>query len=155
MIKQAVVAIDPASKRCVRIGDAGPEYLKDLFDLGLILVPAKHSEAVKALHETHPDLFRINSEPSAHSYPDITPPGLSGRIEAAFVSIAHQGDIGLATRLKLMHPSTEVDRESCAKYATVVLSRLVAALLATLPLEQSDRIQQELAEYLSSNFECP
>ncbi|MEK2607822.1 hypothetical protein WLF18_01690 [Pseudomonas shirazensis] len=155
MTKQAVVAIDPASKQCVHIGEAGPEYLKELFDLGLILVPAKHNEAVKALHETHPDVFRLNSEPSRHSYPKITPPGLSGRIEAAFVSIAHQGDIGLATRLKLMHPSTDVDQESCAKYATVVLSRLVAALLATLPLEHSDRIQQELAEYLSSNFECP
>ncbi|WP_288522444.1 hypothetical protein [uncultured Pseudomonas sp.] len=154
MTKQAVVAIDPASKRCVRIGDAGAERLKELFDLGLILVPTESSEAAKALHEIHPDVFKLNSERGGHSYPALTPPGLSGRIEAAFVAITHQGDIGLATRLKLMHPSTEVDRDSCAKYATVVLSRLVAALLAALPLEQSGRIQQELAEYLSSNFEC-
>lgn len=155
MTKDSVAAIDPKSRRCVHIGGADAEYLKELFDMGLILVPLTGAEAVKALHERHSDVFKMNSNSSSHAYPDITPPGLAGRIEAAFVSIAHQGDIGLATRLKLMHPSKEVDRESCAKYATVVLSRLVAALLATLPLEQSDRIQQELAAYLSSNFECP
>jgi len=155
MSKESVAAIDPASKRCVLIGRGDAEYLKELFDMGLILVPAERASAVKALHEIHPDIFKLNSEPSTHAYPAISPPEFKSRIEAAFVSVAFQGQIGLSTRLALMHPSTDLDRDSCAKYATIVLSRLVVAFLDLLPAERSAQIQQELAEYLSSDFECP
>ena len=155
MTKESVAAIDPESKRCVLIGRADAEYLKELFDMGLILVPAERAIAVKALHERHSDIFKLNSDASTHAYPAISPPRFENRIEAAFVSIAFQGNIGLSTRLALMHPSTDLDRDSCAKYATIVLSRLVVAFLDLLPAERSAQIQQELAEYLSSDFECP
>lgn len=155
MNKDSVAAIDPASTRCVLIGRGDAEYLKELFDMGLILVPAERSSAVKALHEHHPDIFKLNSDASTHSYPAISPPDFNTRIEAAFVSVAFQGQIGLRTRLALMHPSTDLDRDSCAKYATIVLSRLASACLESLPAERSELIQQELAEYLSSEFECP
>jgi hypothetical protein len=155
MSKDSVAAIDPASKRCVLIGAGDAEYLKELFDMGLILVPTEQASAVKALHERHPDIFKLNRDASTHSYPRISNPATSTRIEAAIVAITHQGNIGLATRLALMHPSTDLDRASCAKYATIVLSRLVTAFLDLLPAERSAQIQQELAEYLSSDFECP
>lgn len=155
MTKDSVAAIDPASRRCVLIGAADADYLKELFDMGLILVPVELANAVKALHERHPDIFKLNSDASTHSYPAISPPQFNARIEAAFVSIAFQGKIGLNTRLALMHPSTDLDRGSCAKYATIVLSRLASACLESLPAERSDQLQQELAEYLSSDFECP
>lgn len=155
MVKDSVVALDPASRRCVHIGAADAEYLKQLFDMGLILVPVSAAEAVKALHEKHADAFKLNSEPSAHSYPNVNAPSLATRIETAFLSVAFQGSIGLSARLALMHPSTELDRDSCAKYATIVLSRLAVAFLESLPAEHSDRLQRELADYLSSNFECP
>ena len=155
MNKDSVAAIDPATRRCVLIGAGDTNYLKELFEMGLILVPVTSAVAVKALHEQHQDIFNLNSERSAHSYPAISPPDFSTRIEAAFVSVAFQGQIGLRTRLALMHPSTDLDRDSCAKYATIVLSRLASACLESLPAERSDLIQQELAEYLSSDFECP
>lgn len=155
MTKDSVAAIDPESKRCVLIGAGNAEYLKELFDMGLILVPTERAGAVKALHERHPDIFKLNSEASAHAYPAISPPTFKTRIEAAFVSIAFQGNIGLSARLALMYPSTDLDRDSCTKYATVVLSRLATACLESLPAERSDQLQQELAEYLSADFECP
>lgn len=155
MSKDSVAAIDPASRRCVLIGAGEAEYLKELFDMGLILVPVERSRAVKALHERLPDIFKLNADSSAHSYPAIPPPEVNTRIEAAVLAITYQGNIGLATRLALMHPSTDLDRASCAKYATVVVSRLVTAFLELLPAERSAQIQQELAEYLSSDFECP
>lgn len=155
MIKDSVAAIDPSSRRCVHIGAGDADYLKELFNMGLILVPLTGAEAVKALHERHNDVFKMNSDSSAHAYPEINSPGLGNRIEAALVAVAHQGNIGLATRLALMHPSTDLDRASCAKYATIVLSRLIAAGLELLPPERSAQIQQELAEYLSSEFESP
>ncbi|EJM71638.1 hypothetical protein PMI29_01308 [Pseudomonas sp. GM49] len=155
MNKDSVVAIDPASKRCVLIGAGDTEYLKELFDMGLILVPVERASAVKALHEQHQDVFKLNSERSTHSYPAISPPDFKTRIEAAFVSVAFQGQIGLSTRLALMHPSTDLDSDSCAKYATIVLSRLASACLESLPAERSALIQRELAEYLISDFECP
>lgn len=155
MTKDSVAAIDPASRRCVLIGAGDADYLKELFDMGLILVPAERGCAVRALHERHSDIFKLNSDASTHAYPAIQPPEMSARIEAAVVAITHQGNIGLATRLALMHPSTDLDRDSCTKFATVVISRLTAAFLKSLPAERSAQIQQELAEYLSSDFECP
>lgn len=155
MSKDSVAAIDPASRRCVLIGAGDTDYLKQLFEMGLILVPVTAADAVMALHERHLDIFEINSNPSTHAYPAISPPDFKTRIEAAFVSIAFQGKIGLSARLALMHPSTDLDRDSCAKYATIVLSRLASVCLESLPPERSELIQQELAEYLFSNFECP
>ena len=154
-MKNVVAGIDPATKRCVNIGYSDSESLREMFDQGLILVPVTSAEAAAALHNLHLDIFKLNSERSAHSYPAISPPDFNSRIEAAFVSVAFQGQIGLRTRLALMHPSTDLDRDSCAKYATIVLSRLTAAFLEYLPPERSAQIQQELTEYQSSNFECP
>jgi|GEM_PF-2020882 len=154
-MKDSIAAIDPQSRRCVLIGAGDAEYLKRLFGMGLILVPISGEDAAKALHEQHQDIFTLNEDPSDHVYPTISPPGIESRIEAAFLAVAFQGKIGLATRLTLMHPSTDISAGSCAKYGAVVLSRLAAASLAALLPQRSAQIQQELAEYLSSNFECP
>ncbi len=82
-------------------------------------------------------------------------PTLEGRVEAALMTIACQGDPGLRTKLKLMYPSREIDKDSCLKYATIVLSRTIAASLQALPPQDFERTSKELAEYLASGFECP
>ena len=154
-MKTVVAGIDPATKRCVNIGYSDSESLREMFDQGLILVPVTSAEAAAALHNRYPDIFKLNSERSAHAYPTINTPEFKYRIEAAFVAVANRGAIGLRTRQVLMQPSTDLDRDSCTKFATIVLSRLTAAFLESLPAERSVQIQQELADYLSSNFEHP
>lgn len=80
-------------------------------------------------------------------------PTLAGRIEAALMTIACQGKPGLATRMALMHPSPEFESAAgCNKFATVVLTRTIAALVEALPAERSDQIQQELSDYLSEFY---
>lgn len=85
----------------------------------------------------------------------ITEPTLQGRIEAALMTLACQGEPGLRTKLALMHPSRDIDKDSCLKYATVVLSRTIAVSLQALPPQESAKISTALAEYLASEFECP
>lgn len=82
-------------------------------------------------------------------------PSLAGRVEAALMTLACQGDPGLRTKLTLMHPSRDIGKQNCLKYATVVLSRSIAASLLILPPRDSARISTELAEYLASRYECP
>lgn len=97
------------------------------------------------MHHPHPD---------SPGRPTAQPPTMSGRIEAALMTIACQGQPGLATRMALMHPSPEFeDAAGCNKFATVVLTRTIAALVEALPVERSAQIQQELAEYLSEFYE--
>lgn len=79
----------------------------------------------------------------------VNPPTLEGRVEAALMTLACQGDPGLRTKLALMHPSRDIDKDSCLKYATIVLSRTIAASLQALPPERLQRISTELAEYLA------
>lgn len=85
----------------------------------------------------------------------INAPTLEGRVEAALMTLACQGEPGLRTKLALMHPSQDIDKDSCLKYATIVLSRTIAASLQALPPQSFDRTSKELAEYLASEFECP
>lgn len=85
----------------------------------------------------------------------VSAPTLEGRIEAALMTLACQGEPGLRTKLTLMHPSRGIDKDSCLKYATIVLSRSIAASLQALPPQSFDRTSKELAEYLASEFECP
>jgi len=90
-----------------------------------------------------------------HIKPFVNPPTLTGRIEAAFMTLACQGDPGLRTKMTLMYPSTDIDKQSCLKYATIVLTRISAASLLALPPSQIEMISTELAEYLASGYECP
>lgn len=85
----------------------------------------------------------------------VNAPTLEGKIEAALMTLACQGEPGLRTKLALMHPSRDIDKDSCLKYATIVLSRTIAASLQALPPQSFDRTSKELAEYLASEFECP
>lgn len=85
----------------------------------------------------------------------VNAPTLEGRVEAALMTLACQGEPGLRTKLALMHPSRDIDKNSCLKYATVVLNRTIAASLQALPPQKSARISTALAEYLASEFECP
>ncbi|MBX7277482.1 hypothetical protein K2E96_14395 [Pseudomonas sp. ERGC3:05] len=85
----------------------------------------------------------------------VKAPSLQARVEAAIMTLACQGDPGLRTKLSLMHPSQDIDKQSCLKFATIVLSRTIAASLQALPRPQIETISKELAEYLSSGFECP
>lgn len=82
-------------------------------------------------------------------------PTLEGRVEAALMTLACQGEPGLRTKLALMYPSREINRDNCLKYATIVLSRTIAASVQALPPLDSARISKGLAEYLASEFECP
>lgn len=79
----------------------------------------------------------------------VNAPTLEGRVEAALMTLACQGDPGLRTKLSLMHPSRDIDKYSCLKYATIVLSRTIAASLQALPPERLQTISTELAEYLA------
>lgn len=85
----------------------------------------------------------------------IAEPTLQGRVEAALMTLACQGEPGLRTKLALMYPSLDTDKDSCLKYATIVLSRTIVASLQALPLQESEKISTALAEYLASEFECP
>ncbi len=85
----------------------------------------------------------------------VNAPTLEGRVEAALMTLACQGDPGLRTKLALMHPSRDLNKDSCLKYATIVLSRTIAASLQALPPQRFEKTSKELAEYLSSEFECP
>jgi len=97
------------------------------------------------MHHPHPD---------SPGRPTIQPPSINGRIEAALMTLACNGQPGLATRMALMYPSTDfVSAESCNKFATIVLTRTIAALVEALPAERSGQIQKELADYLSEFFE--
>lgn len=97
------------------------------------------------MHHPHPD---------SPGRPTVQPPTLVGRIEAALMTIACQGKPGLATRMALMHPSPEFeDAAGCNKFATIVLTRTIAALVAAVPAERSAQIQQELTDYLSEFYE--
>ena len=98
------------------------------------------------MHHPHPD---------SPGRPTVQPPSLSGRIEAALMTLACQGDPGLRTKMSLMYPSTDIDRSSCLKYATIVLSRTIAVSLQALPLQDLETTSKELAGYLASEFECP
>lgn len=49
---------------------------------------------------------------SAAGLPRVEAPSMAARLEAAFMTLAQQGEPGLRTKMTLMHPSTELDRES-------------------------------------------
>lgn len=85
----------------------------------------------------------------------INAPTLEGRVEAPLMTLACQGDPGLRTKLALMHPSPDINKDSCLKHATIVLSRTIAASLQALPHQRFEKTSKELAEYLASEFECP
>lgn len=85
----------------------------------------------------------------------VAAPTLQGRIEAALMTLACQGDPGLRTKLSLMYPSQDIDKQNCLKFATIVLSRTIAASLQALPLLVTEKTSKELAEYLASEFRCP
>lgn len=85
----------------------------------------------------------------------VNAPTLEGRVEAALMTLACQGEPGLRTKLALMHPSREIDKDSCLKYATIVISRTIAASLRALPPQRFEMTSKELAGYLASEFECP
>ncbi|WP_144080564.1 hypothetical protein [Pseudomonas simiae] len=91
----------------------------------------------------------------AEDLPKVEEPSLQARIEAALMTLACQGDPGLRTKLRLMHPSQDIAKQSCLKFATIVLNRTIAVSLQALPPPQIETISKELAEYLSSEFECP
>lgn len=91
--------------------------------------------------------------PNSPGKPTISAPSLVGRIEAALMTLACQGDPGLATKMSLMHPSPELSRSGCNKYATIVLTQTIAALVEALPAQRSDQIQLELAAYLEEFYE--
>lgn len=82
-------------------------------------------------------------------------PSLQGKIEAALMTLAFYGDPGLKTKLLLMHPSRDIEKQSCLKFATIVLSRTITASLQALPPLHLETISKELAEYLASEFESP
>lgn len=90
----------------------------------------------------------IHPHPNSPGKPTVTAPTLEGRIEAALMTLACQGEPGLATKMALMHPATELGPRECSKYATIVLTRTIAALVEALPGGRSDQIQRELAAYL-------
>lgn len=85
----------------------------------------------------------------------VKAPTIEGRVEAALMTLAYQGEPGLRTKLALMHPSQNIDKDSCLKYPTIVLSRTIAASLQALPPQRFEKTSKELAEYLASEFECP
>lgn len=85
----------------------------------------------------------------------IKTPTLESRVEAALMTLACQGEPGLRTKLALMHPSRDIDKDSCLKYATIVLSRTITASLQALPHQRLEKTSKELAEYLASEFEYP
>jgi hypothetical protein len=85
----------------------------------------------------------------------VEAPTLQSRIEAALMTLACQGDPGLRTKLSLMHPSPDISKDSCLKYATIVLSQTIAASLQALPQRDFEKTSKELAGYLASEFECP
>ena len=87
--------------------------------------------------------------------PEVSAPSLAVRVEAALMTLAQQGDPGLRTKRNLMHPSTDIDKGSLLKFATIVLSRTIVASLQALPHSHSETISKELAEYLASEFESP
>ncbi|MCF5228571.1 MULTISPECIES: hypothetical protein [unclassified Pseudomonas] len=91
----------------------------------------------------------------AEDLPKVEAPSLQARIEAALMTLACQGDPGLRTKLSLMYPSQDIDKQSCLKFATIVLSRTIAASLQALPLLATEKTSKELAEYLASEFRCP
>ena len=97
----------------------------------------------------------LHSVDSNAKLPRVEAPSLVSRIEAALMTLAQQGEPGLRTKMTLMHPSTELDKDSCLKYSTIVLSRTIAASLQALPLLDLETTSRELAEYLASEFECP
>ena len=92
---------------------------------------------------------------SSEELPRVESPSLASRIEAALMTVAQQGEPGLRTKMTLMHPSTELDKDGCLKYSTIVISRTIAASLQALPLQDLEMTSKELAEYLVSEFECP
>jgi hypothetical protein len=108
--------------------------------------------------EKQPDIFTLSrndpNSPGAYKLPSAHEPTFQGRIEAACLALAYQGNIGLTTRMALMYPSTDIDAGSCAKYGAIVISRLLTAAAGALHQPQIDQISQELAEYLTSNYEC-
>lgn len=85
----------------------------------------------------------------------VAAPTLQERIEAALMTLACHGDPGLRTKMSLMYPSEDIAPISCLKFATIVLSRTIAASLQALPPGEIERTSKELAEYLFSEFECP
>lgn len=95
----------------------------------------------------------IHPHPNSPGKPTIAAPSLEGRIEAALMTLACQGEPGQATKMALMHPSTELGSRGCSKYATVVLTQTIAALIEALPAQRSEQIQRELAAYLEEFYE--
>ncbi len=85
-------------------------------------------------------------------HPTVEAPTLTGRIEAALMTLACQGVPGLATKMSLMHPSAEVSSLGCSKFATIVLTQTIAALVETLPIQRSEQIQRELEAYLAEFY---
>ena len=90
--------------------------------------------------------------PNSPGKPTVSAPTLEGRIEAALMTLACQGNPGLATKMALMHPSPDLGASGCNKFATVVLTQTIAALVEALPAQRSDQIQQELAAYLEEFY---
>ena len=95
------------------------------------------------------------SEGANITEPRVSAPSLQGKIEAALMTLACQGDPGLKTKLLLMYPSRDIEKQNCLKFATVVLSRTITASLQALPPQHLETISKELAEYLASEFESP
>ena len=87
--------------------------------------------------------------------PKVPPPSLAARVEAALMTLAQQGDPGLRTKLSLMYPSTEIDKASLLKFATIVLARTIVASLQALPHSDSETISKGLIQYLQARYECP
>lgn len=87
--------------------------------------------------------------------PWISAPSLQVRVEAALMTLACHGDPGLKTKLSLMHPSRDIEKQNCLKFATIVLSRTITASLQALPPLHFETISKELAEYFASEFESP
>jgi len=71
------------------------------------------------------------------------------------MTVGCQSEPGLRTKLALMHPSRDINRDSCLKYAATILSRTIAASLQALPPQRFEKTWKELAEYLASEFEFP
>lgn len=87
--------------------------------------------------------------------PLVSAPSLQGKIEAALMTLVCQGEPGLKTKLLLMHPSRNIEKQDCLKFATIVLNRTIAASLQALPPLHLETISKELAEYLASECEFP
>lgn len=68
------------------------------------------------------------------------------------MTLACQGNPGLATKMSLMHPSTELNSSGCSKFATIVLTQTIAALVEALPGQRSEQIQRELEAYLAEFY---